>query len=65
MVLMFFILFCLVVRTAYQGVFFELMATDMRKPVPTTYEELISQNFTLYAFESVMTQFFNRTILQG
>jgi hypothetical protein len=65
MVLMFFILFCLVIRTAYQGVFFELMATDMRKPVPTTFEELIDENYTIYGFESVMTQFFNKTILQG
>jgi hypothetical protein len=65
MVLMFFILFCLVIRTAYQGVFFELMATDMRKPVPTTVEGLIDENYTIYGFKSIMTQFFNDTILQG
>jgi hypothetical protein len=65
MVLMFFILFCLVIRTAYQGVFFELMATEMRKPVPTTIEGLISQKFTIYGFKSINTDFFNITILQG
>jgi hypothetical protein len=65
MVLMFFILFCLVVRTAYQGVFFELMATDMRKPVPTTFEDLIDENYTIYGFKSIMTGFFKKTILQG
>jgi hypothetical protein len=66
MVLMFFILFCLVIRTAYQGVFFELMATEMRKPVPTTVEGLIDENYTIYDFHSSsITEFFNRTILQG
>jgi hypothetical protein len=65
MVLMFFILFCLVIRTAYQGVFFELMATDMRKPVPTTVKGLIDENYTIYGFKSVITIFFNQTILRG
>ncbi|KAG5666104.1 hypothetical protein PVAND_017793, partial [Polypedilum vanderplanki] len=49
MVLMFFILFCLVIRTAYQGVFFEMMATKMHKPVAETVNDLIEQNYTIYA----------------
>jgi hypothetical protein len=65
MVLMFFILFCLVIRTAYQGVFFELMATDKRKPVPKTVEGLIDENYTIYGFISLLTDFFSDTILQG
>jgi hypothetical protein len=46
--LMTFILYCLVLRTAYQGVLFEYVATDMRKPSPTTIEELYEQGYTVY-----------------
>jgi len=47
--LMTFILYCLVLRTAYQSVLFEYVATDMRKPSPTTIEELFEQGFTIYS----------------
>ncbi|KAG5672148.1 hypothetical protein PVAND_002301 [Polypedilum vanderplanki] len=52
MILMNFILFCLVIRTAYQGVFFELMATDMRKPVPKNLNELLEKNYLIYGIEN-------------
>jgi hypothetical protein len=42
-----FIWFCLIFRTAYQGVFFELFTTDMRKPQPRTFNELIERNYTI------------------
>lgn len=46
--LMFFILFCLVIRTAYQGVLFEMMSSDMRKKLPRTINDLHAENFTIY-----------------
>jgi hypothetical protein len=45
--LMTFILYCLILRTAYQSLLFEYVATDMRKPSPTTIDELIDQKFTI------------------
>lgn len=36
----FFIYFCLVFRTCYQGRMFEFMTTDIRKPPPETIEDL-------------------------
>jgi hypothetical protein len=42
-----FIWFSLIIRTAYQGVFFELFTTDMRKPQPRTINELIERNYTI------------------
>jgi hypothetical protein len=42
-----FIWFSLIFRTAYQGVFFELFTTDMRKPQPRTLNELIERNYTI------------------
>jgi hypothetical protein len=45
---MVFILFCLIIRTAWQGKIFEFMQKDMRKPRVESYQEMIDQNFTLY-----------------
>lgn len=41
---MMFTLYCLIIRTAYQGVMFEIMTTDVRKPTVNTYEDVIDQN---------------------
>jgi hypothetical protein len=43
-----FIMFCLIIRTAYQGVMFEMMQQEMRKPIPKTIEELVNLNFSFY-----------------
>jgi hypothetical protein len=61
--LAFFLYFCLVFRTAYQGVFFELMTTDPRKSSPETFEELAERNFTLYwdQFRNVSHEWFGDT----
>ncbi|KAG5673137.1 hypothetical protein PVAND_003208 [Polypedilum vanderplanki] len=48
-ILIFFIFFCLIIRTAYQGVFFELLTTDMRKPLPETIDDLLDRNYTIFA----------------
>lgn len=41
----FFLYFCLVFRTCYQGRMFDFMTTDMRKPAPETIEELVDQDY--------------------
>lgn len=46
--LMMFILFSLVVRTAYQGKMFEFLQKEMRKPTVTSIDEMIEQDFTFY-----------------
>jgi hypothetical protein len=42
-----FILFCLIIRTAYQGVQFEMLNSDMRRSHARTIQELIDKNFTI------------------
>lgn len=44
-----FVLFCLIIRTAWQGKVFEFMQKDMRKPRVESYEEMIEKNFTLFS----------------
>jgi hypothetical protein len=46
-ILITFIMFCLVLRTAYQGVLFEMVAGDMRKPLPKTIDDLYKMNYTI------------------
>jgi len=43
-----FILWCLVIRTAYQGKLFEFTTTAIRKPEMKTLEEVQLRNFVLY-----------------
>lgn len=43
-----FILFCLIMRTAWQGKIFEFMQKDMRRPEVKSIEEMIAMNFTFY-----------------
>jgi len=50
-ILIFFIFFCLVIRTAYQGVSYEFLTTEMRKKPIDSIEKLISQNFTIVTME--------------
>lgn len=42
-----FILFCLVIRTAYQGKQFELLQKDIRPADVESIDEMIERNFTL------------------
>jgi len=46
-ILMLFITFCLIFRTCYQSELFEFMTSDMRKPPPSTVEDLIERNYTI------------------
>ncbi|KAL7013534.1 hypothetical protein ACKWTF_015450 [Chironomus riparius] len=44
----FFIFYCLVIRTCYQGKLFEFTTTAVRKPEYKTLDDLKNENFTLY-----------------
>lgn len=46
-----FILFCLVIRTAYQGKQFEFLQKEMRPADVATIEEMIERNFTFHFLE--------------
>lgn len=55
--LMNFILFCLIMRTAYQGKQFEFMQQDIRRPDVETIEEMIENNFTLFVPKEAMVSY--------
>lgn len=46
--LMAFILFSLVIRTAYQGKMFEFLQKEIRKPTVDSLEEMLDNNFTFW-----------------
>lgn len=46
-----FVLFCLVIRTAYQGVFYTMMVSEMRKKSPETIDDLKNQNYSIVCFD--------------
>lgn len=53
-----YIIFSLIIRTAYQGILFELLQSEPRKKEVQSVEEMIEKNFTLYykgggAFEMI------------
>lgn len=47
-ILILFIIFCLIFRTSYQSVLYELITTDVHRLPPTTIAELIDQNYSFY-----------------
>jgi hypothetical protein len=53
-ILMCFILFCLIIRTAYQGVSYDMMTKDMRKPLPKTIRDLYLQNYTILVRKKII-----------
>lgn len=44
---MVFILYCLIMRTAYQGMMFKLLTSDVRKQEMQTIEEMVDKNLTI------------------
>lgn len=56
-ILIVFILFCLIMRTAYQAKSFEILTSDVRKKGVQTIAELIASNLTVYGQED-----FERTL---
>jgi len=61
--LMSYTFWCLVIRTAYQGILFEVVTTAVRHPDIKTLDELRSQNFTVYLnkfyYSDPMIEFIN------
>jgi len=47
-VMIFFVFWCLIIRTAYQGKLFEFTTTAIRKPELKSLKELKENNFTLF-----------------
>lgn len=45
---MLFILFCLIMRTGYQGKQFEFMLKEMRRPQVQTIDELIQNEYLIW-----------------
>ena len=52
--LMMYILFCLVIRTAYQGVQFDLMLKEVMRKDFQTIDELLEKNITIYGIDHSM-----------
>lgn len=52
-ILLIFILYCLVIRTAFQGVFYEMITTDMKRVSPLTLDDLFERNYTIYVQNGV------------
>ena len=52
----FFIFYCLVIRTCYQGKLFEFTTTAVRKPEYQTLDDLRNENFTLYVLDGKHSQ---------
>ncbi|KAG5671331.1 hypothetical protein PVAND_001534 [Polypedilum vanderplanki] len=65
-ILILFIWFCLIFRTCWQSKMFEFMTTDMRKPLPTSIEDLKEMNYTIVLRKFFVTkqflQFYNEHI---
>lgn len=49
--LMLYILFCFVIRIAYQGKQFEFLQKEMRPADVETINQMISRNFSFYTFD--------------
>ena len=60
-----FVVFCLIMRTAYQGKYFEFLTSDMRRKPIATIDELIAKNFTIYVESSEIYNHENFVLLQG
>ncbi|KAG5671312.1 hypothetical protein PVAND_001517 [Polypedilum vanderplanki] len=46
-ILLMYIWFCLMIRTCWQSKMFEFMTSDMRKPLPESFEDLKEMNYTI------------------
>lgn len=48
-----FLLFCLVIRSLYQGQLFGIMKKEIFEKTPKTYDDLMARDYTFYAYESL------------
>lgn len=53
-ILTIFIMYCLIIRTAWQGKMFEFLQKDMRKPEVQSVEEMIERNFSFCLWPDFM-----------
>ena len=60
-----FVLFCLIIRTAYQGKYFEFITTDVRRRPVTEIAELTEKNFTLFTEKYMVYNVTNIDALEG
>jgi hypothetical protein len=49
-----FLIFCLIMRTAYQGKLFEIMQKEIHEKELDTIDELIEENFVFHTYESLV-----------
>ncbi|KAG5667899.1 hypothetical protein PVAND_015864 [Polypedilum vanderplanki] len=61
-ILIIYIWFCLIIRTCWQSMMFELMTSDMRKPLPQTLDDLRELNYTIVIQDSIL--FTSTSVLQ-
>lgn len=47
------LMYCLVLRSAYQGAFFNTMVSNKSKPSAATIDEMVQKKYTLYAYETL------------
>lgn len=59
-----FILFSLVVRTAYQGRMFEFLQKEIRKPTIKTIDELIQHDYKLFVKKTFKTYYADFEVAQ-
>lgn len=59
-----FILFCLVIRTGYQGKMFEFLQKDLKKPTFDSVDELIDKKFTFHMRNNFMILYANTDLAQ-
>ena len=52
-ILMNMLIYCLILRSAYQGAFFNTMISSKSKPSAATMDEMIQKKYTFYAFETL------------
>ena len=60
-----FILFCLIMRTAYQGKYFEFLTSDMRRKPIQSLKELKDKNFTVVFNLFQYQQLYHIDLLEG
>lgn len=56
-ILMLFIIFCLVMRSAYVGSLYKFLQSEDRKEPAATIQELIDQNYELHMYRNQLTDF--------
>ncbi|KAG5668909.1 hypothetical protein PVAND_016822 [Polypedilum vanderplanki] len=62
-ILLLFIWFCLMFRNCYQSMIFDFMTTDMRKPMPQSFEDLYKMNYTIICLDHSTYIYMNKKLI--